>query len=106
MLIFCVKCGKNVTAFLQKDEKYYWVCPHCQNHAICFMNTKRPLGYINTKEIKQKIIEISELIKSKGLSYRECFMKLSNKFGYRIRLHEVKSIKECENIIEFIKGIT
>lgn len=104
MVLFCVNCQKEVLAEYENNS---WKCPHCNNSVGCHKGTNRPLGCIPSPELRLKRIELYSLMEPlfSKISKLKLLKLLSEKLGYKFHLHQVKSIKECERVIDLVVEI-
>ena len=116
--IYCVTCQKDVEAYHTKGLEIYphipdlalkdfYRCPICKNYVGCHVGTRRPLGCIPNKELREARIKahnfIDQFWKKKRCSRKEIYKILSNHFGYEYHNGNTKSISECEEAIKVIK---
>lgn len=121
--IFCCQCEKEVEVLLKygvdiqlnkhefKDIPY-WVCITCNNYVGCHKDIKlTPLGVIGTPEIRKKRQLIHSAInyilkqakkKNKKIIIKNIYCYLSKKLGSPYHASNLRSVNDCENIINIM----
>lgn len=111
--MYCVECNKEITPICVSGlevyphrpdlyHKYFYKCTKCGNYVGCHPNSKRPLGSIPNKEIKDKRKYIHSILdplwKDKMISRSELYSQLSKKLGYTYHTGEINNIEEANKI--------
>lgn len=85
-----------------KSFMCYW-CKECNAYVGCHENTRRPLGTMANKELREWRIKthavIDPLWKEKNLSRKELYAFLKKEFGRTIHIGE-SDIETCNEIIK------
>ena len=120
MEIYCCNCNKNVNAILTNGEKVYphredlyklnfYKCKECNNSVGCHKNYKKipkPLGVIASKEIKEKRIEIHNIIDPLFLSGKfertKLYKIISDRLGYTYHTANIKTTEEANKVLQII----
>ena len=123
MNIFCCNCNKEVNTILTTGEEIYphredlyklnfYKCSCCGNFVGCHKNYNKfpkPLGVIASKEIKEKRIEIHNIIDpifiSGKIERKKIYKLLSNSLGYSYHTANIKTIEEANKVIRIIRII-
>jgi len=123
MRIYCTSCDKEIKARLSNGLEAYpyrkdlhslnfWFCDICKHFVGCHQKTKdptRPLGIIADKELKKFRIEIHNTIdplwKTRKISRKKLYSKLSAELGYRYHTANIKSVVEAQDILKLITKI-
>ena len=124
MMIYCCACHKDINARLINGKEIYphrvdlhnipfWICDGCTNFVGCHYKTKnktKPLGCIASPEIKNARIHIHSVLdpiwKSKNISRRKLYKKISGSLGYSYHTANIKSLEEARKIYSIIKTIS
>jgi len=81
-----------------------WLCRNCDAYVGCHQNTKKPLGTIANKELrewrKKAHLAFDPFWKKWGLKRQEAYQMLITKFGKEVHIGE-SNIDECKKIIAF-----
>lgn len=123
MIIYCVACNQDIKARLTNGSEIYpdrkdlgklpfWKCDQCKNYVGCHHKTAdktKPLGCIATKELMNARKHIHALLdplyKSKMISRKALYKKISDHLGYEFHTAEIKSIEEGRQIYSLIRRI-
>lgn len=123
MKLYCCECKQDTNAILTDGKEIYshredlynlpfWKCPTCNNYVGCHHKTKdrtKPLGVIPNQEIRNirsKIHSILDPIwKSKKMTRKELYKKISNKIDKQFHTANIQSIEEGQNILDIIRGM-
>ena len=120
MKIYCCKCKKEVETNKVTGELVYphridlynllfYQCKYCGNFVGTHKGTKKPLGCIPTKELKQARMKIHSLLdplwQSKKITRKKLYSILSKQLGYKYHTGETRTIEDCNKIIEIIQGL-
>jgi len=106
----CPYC-KKVAVWCNNKERYgkqygdsymcYW-CKDCDSYVGCHQNSKKPLGSMANKELRQLRIQCHSLIdnlwKNGKMSRKEMYRMLSDKFGRTVHIGWSRE-EECREII-------
>ena len=111
--IYCCQCAGEVEAYRidamelyphRPDlfHKHFWRRPHCRNYVGCHPDTTKPLGCIPTYELMKARGHIHALIdpiwKTKMMSRRQVYARLSTALGYVFHNGEIRSIEEARKV--------
>jgi hypothetical protein len=122
-MIYCCGCGCDVKARLTDGKEIYphradlydlpfWKCDRCHNYVGCHHKTAQrtnPTGNIPTAEIRALRVQIHSIIdplwKSGEISRGALYRKIGKYLGYVYHTGEIKSVKEAEKVIKFVKSL-
>ncbi len=107
----CPYCKKNAK-WCENKEKYgrnfgksymcYW-CKDCDSYVGCHENTRRPLGSMANKELRQLRMKCHDLIdkfwKEGNMNRKEMYRMLNEKFGRTVHIGWSNE-EECREIIK------
>ncbi len=117
MKIYCVGCGKDVSARLTDGKEMYphrkdlsnvpfWAC-ECGAFVGCHWKTSqptRPLGVLATQELKNVRKEIHAILdplwRSGQVSRGKIYASLSQKLGYEYHTGETRSVEEAQKVLK------
>lgn len=89
-----------------KSYMCYW-CQNCDAYVGCHNNTKKPLGTLANKELRQWRMKahsaIDPLWKSKKMKRKTVYKRLRNIFGEEMHIGEA-SIQTCKDIVDIIEA--
>jgi len=109
-MIECLECNREVHARLTNGKEIYphrsdlayknfYICDICKNYVGCHPNTKQPLGFIPSKEVRRARLLIHQILDplwKKGLIKRgKAYKYLSDVMGYQYHNGELRSIEEA-----------
>lgn len=105
---YCQKLAEWTSNEIVYGKKYgrsfmCYYCKDCDAYVGCHNNTRKPLGTMANKELRQKRIKahaiIDELWKSKKYFRRTVYKRLSEAFGKQVHIG-LADQKECDDIIK------
>jgi hypothetical protein len=121
--IYCCGCGDQVDARLTDGQEIYphrpdlsylpfWKCDECGNYVGCHHKTDkptRPLGCIPTPELMKARSHIHAVLdpiwKSKTLSRRQAYKRVSAELGYKYHTANIKSIEEARKVYRVVADL-
>lgn len=85
-----------------------WWCRGCDARVGCHQNSRRPLGTMANKVLRDKRMEVHALIdplwQSGNYSRQYVYRQLSDAFGYQVHVGSADE-QECDQIIKTAKLI-
>jgi len=118
--IFCCPCNKKVKADLISGEviyyhrpdlydKYFYMCPNCNNFIGTHASNNAPLGIIAGKELKTARQHLHRLIdpvwQSGKITRSKLYKLISEKVGWKYHTACTRSIEECRNVYKIANQI-
>lgn len=118
MRLYCCGCRAEVAARLTDGKEVYthrpdlysmpfWKCDACRNFVGCHHKTKertKPLGCIPTRAVKDARKKIHAIIdplwQSKTMARGKIYSELSKVLGREYHTAELRSVAECNLILE------
>lgn len=99
-------CDNSVVYGKRYGKSYMcWFCKNCDAYVGCHNNTQRPLGTMANKELRKVRIEthavFDKLWKSKSLSRKMAYIRISDILGYRFHIGN-SDIEQCKKIVEAV----
>ena len=122
MKIYCCECEKEVDARLTCGAEIYkhrrdlyhlsfWKCDDCGNYVGCHNNVGnkiKPLGCIPNDKIRKLRNKIHQIIdpiwKNQIMNRKSIYKKISERLGYEYHTANLKSVEECQKVIDIVNG--
>ena len=90
----------------------FWKCDACGNYVGCHHKTKnrtQPLGCIPTTEIKKARQQIHRLLdpiwKSKRISRKQVYAKLTEELGWKYHTANIRSVAEAKQVCRLLEEL-
>lgn len=115
--LWCCNCKQEVEARLTDGKEIYphradlhsklfYKCDECKSYVGSHGANNQPLGCIPSLEIKQLRMEIHEMIdpiwKSRQLTRKQVYRKLSGRLGYEFHTGNIKTVEEANKVMALI----
>jgi len=129
--IYCCGCGGKVEAIPVTGKNIYphrpdlsgvpiWACPNCDHYVGCHKGTRRPLGHLSGRELRNAKMYIHALLdpiwqnedlcsknKIKKKHFRtKLYRLISDRVGYNYHTGTIRNIEEARNVYRIVRDIS